>query len=78
MELQVIGETAGKVWNHLANKGQASMQSLAKSVGTDVATAQLAVGWLAREGKVKIGKSGARILVSLTDEESRVSERQRR
>ncbi len=70
MNTEVIGKAAGKIWKQLGSKGETSLRTLAKSIGTDSTTAQLAVGWLAREGKVQVGKKGAQIFVCLTEQEA--------
>jgi len=75
MEVETIGETAGKIWKQLGTKGQTSLKTLARHVGSDQATTQLAVGWLAREGKVRLGKKGEQIIVALTETEAREFER---
>jgi hypothetical protein len=77
MKLETIGETAGKIWKHLGDNGSSSVRNLAKSVGTDATSAQLAVGWLAREGKIRLDQKGAQIMVALTEEEARVFEREK-
>lgn len=76
MNLQNIGEIAGKIWRHLGDNGATSMRNLAKGVEVDPTSTQLALGWLAREGKIRLDKKGAQILVSLTEEEARAFERE--
>ncbi len=49
-----IGETAGKVWHVLNEKGPLSMAKLVKAVGLPRDMVMHAVGWLAREDKVWI------------------------
>lgn len=69
MNVDHIGATAGKVWSELGNRGQTSLRSLSKHVGSDAATTQMAVGWLAREGKVRLEVKGKQVVVALTDTE---------
>jgi len=48
-----IGENAGKVWRILASKGQVDISSIAKVTQTTIQDAYTALGWLAREDKIK-------------------------
>lgn len=48
-----IGEVAGRVWRQLRAHGPASPASLAKSIGRAEPEVQMALGWLAREGKLR-------------------------
>ena len=69
-----IGELAGRIWNYLSAKGEVSYAVLRRDiVGEDAAMPDVmlssAIGWLAREQKVKLHESGTgrgyRIRVSL-------------
>jgi hypothetical protein len=62
-----IGESAGIVWRVLSEKGPLSMAKLAKAVGEPRDTVMLAVGWLAREGKISIDDDGRNRIVSLQE-----------
>jgi hypothetical protein len=53
-----IGETAGKVWEFLNVHGEANMNQIKKKVKADPNLILQAIGWLAREGKLHIGKQG--------------------
>lgn len=66
-ELAVIGENAGQVWHYLTKSGKASPSELAKALGTNVATVHRAIGWLAREDKVKISRVRGVEHISLTN-----------
>jgi hypothetical protein len=48
-----VGETAGKVWHVLNDKGPQTLAQL-KKLGGSTELLTLAVGWLAREDKVDI------------------------
>lgn len=65
----VIGETAGKVWCELRKKGGLSIRDLSQAVKCKSSDAQMATGWLAREGKVVIWRKGNKVIVTLTGEE---------
>jgi len=54
--IQVIGETAGKVWKFLHEKGEANLTQLKKGVKADPNLILQAIGWLAREDKLQINK----------------------
>ena len=51
-----IGETAGKVWKFLEDKGEANLTQLKKGVKADPNLILQAIGWLAREDKLRIDK----------------------
>jgi hypothetical protein len=57
MELQAqVGETAGKVWNLLNDRGPQTLAQLKKSLEGAGELVGFAVGWLAREDKVTMTK----------------------
>lgn len=63
----VIGETAGKVWRHLAAEGEQSLSNLPTALGESADRVQLAVGWLAREGKIHVTSEGGKVRVALKE-----------
>jgi len=52
--VQDIGETAGKVWNLLQRNGKASLPTVERGVQSPKSVVHMAIGWLAREGKVEL------------------------
>ena len=60
-----IGETAGKVWKFLDEKGEASLTQLKKGLKADPNLILQAIGWLAREDKLQIQKKDRYIIYSL-------------
>jgi len=60
-----IGETAGVVWKTLDTKGAMSLAKLVKAVGEPRDNVMQALGWLAREDKIKIEDEGRSRIVSL-------------
>ena len=71
-----ISVMAGKVWNFLHREGEVSYATLRKHLvdkGTPMPDVCLsgAIGWLAREGKIRMSESGRgrgyRIRVALTE-----------
>ncbi len=52
MYIDDIGTTAGTIWGFLVKRGKVSLSALEKGVGTPRNLVYMALGWLAREGKV--------------------------
>jgi len=63
--IQPIGETAGKVWRSLNENGKASLSQLKRGVEADPNLILQAIGWLAREDKLRIQKNGRSVIYSL-------------
>ncbi|HLP05035.1 MAG TPA: winged helix-turn-helix domain-containing protein [Paludibacter sp.] len=59
-----IGTNAGLVWAALENK-ELSVKVVKKATKLTEKDLNLALGWLAREGKVKFAESEGEMLVSL-------------
>jgi len=49
-----IGQAAGKVWGFLASNGPATSSGIQKGIGAKDALTNQAIGWLAREGKLRV------------------------
>ena len=49
-----IGETAGAVWRLLDDRGPLSLSKLAREIDEPRDVVMQAVGWLARENKIRI------------------------
>lgn len=62
-----IGETAGKVWRYLAAEGEQELAGLAVLMDEPNDRVSLAVGWLAREGKINVRADRGLIRVSLKE-----------
>ncbi|MFB6189973.1 MAG: winged helix-turn-helix domain-containing protein [Candidatus Nanohaloarchaea archaeon] len=60
-----IGEIAGEVWDFLDSEGEASVSAIVDSVDASRSKAQMAIGWLAREGKLRFEEKGRGSSVSL-------------
>lgn len=69
MNQDIIGAAAGKVWKLLGAKDKVALGTLPKLVDEDGAVATLALGWLARENKVRFEKEGKSVFVRLSPEE---------
>lgn len=66
--IQQIGETAGDVWRVLAEEsGPVSLAQLAKRVEQPRDVVMQAIGWLAREDKVRIEENGRTRTISLCE-----------
>ena len=63
--IQTIGTAAGKVYQKLNAKGPMSISQLKKEVAENDALVTMAVGWLAREGKVTLAKERNVLKVAL-------------
>lgn len=63
---QSIGSSAGQIYNYLAdNKGQATMTKIKKDLDLKGNFAELGLGWLAREDKIELAKSGSSLKIKL-------------
>ncbi|MGQ9694183.1 MAG: winged helix-turn-helix domain-containing protein [Thermodesulfobacteriota bacterium] len=63
--INVIGETAGKVWHFLDEAGEANLNQIKKGVPADLNLILQAIGWLAREDKLVIEKKGRFVTYAL-------------
>jgi hypothetical protein len=64
---ELIGRTAGKLWDTLKKKDEMSIAQLPKTLKEKDAVVFQALGWLAREGKVVYRTQGNRTFVKLSD-----------
>ena len=60
-----IGNTAGKVWKYLEEKGETNLSQLKKGVKADPNLILQAIGWLAREGKLSIQQKERQVTYGL-------------
>ncbi len=54
--IKSIGDTAGKVWKFLNEKDEATLNQLKNGIKADPNSILQAIGWLAREDKLRIEK----------------------
>ena len=66
-EIKRIGETAGLVWNFLRSNGDCSLSALEKGVEAPRSMISMAVGWLAREGKIEVKDEKRAVRIVLRD-----------
>lgn len=62
---KTIGDTAGKIWEHLNAHGATSVLKLKSALSISNSLMFLALGWLARENKVDVVEEGYSFTVSL-------------
>jgi Winged helix-turn-helix domain (DUF2582) len=66
-EVKTIGDTAGLVWNFLRTNGESSLSTLEKKVEAPRSMVSMAVGWLAREGKIEVKDEKRAVRISLKE-----------
>ena len=63
---QSIGLSAGQIYNYLAeNEGQSTFSKIKKDLDLKGNFAELGLGWLAREEKIELAKSGNSLKIRL-------------
>ena len=62
---EMIGQDAGKVWEHLSDNGATKLNQLPKGVGISQLRVERALGWLAREDKIRFETKGKAVFVSI-------------
>lgn len=63
---QTIGLSAGQIYNYLSeNNGEATFSKMKKDLDLKSNFAELGLGWLAREDKVELAKSGTSLKIRL-------------
>ena len=60
-----IGDAAGKVWQYLEVQGSRSVSQIQRDTRLSQSLTYLALGWLAREGKVRFAQERRALLVDL-------------
>jgi len=64
-----IGETAGKIWNLLEEKGEVNISQLPRLLNEKSVLVHQALGWLAREDKIEYRTEAGKTYISLTETE---------
>jgi hypothetical protein len=64
MNVELIGANAGKIWSALQN-GALSSKALKKATKLKDADLNLALGWLAREGKLTFCEKDEETIIAL-------------
>ena len=63
----IIGENAGIIWKILSEQAEVPLSELKKKTKLNDRDLFLALGWLAREGKVGFDQKDQRVSVILTE-----------
>ena len=66
-EIEEIGQTAGLVWQFLQTHGESTLSGVEKGVEAPKAMVSMAVGWLAREGKIAVRDEKRAVRISLRE-----------
>lgn len=56
--VQIFGNMAGKVWKSLNSGSPKTLTQLQKSTGLTVKEVSMGLGWLAKEGKIRVSNGG--------------------
>jgi hypothetical protein len=64
--VQAVGDTAGQVWNFLDSKGKSTLTAVERNIGALKLLVDMAIGWLAREGKIELVQEKRSVWVWLT------------
>jgi hypothetical protein len=67
IDLQSIGETAGAVYQYLKDHGGTTLATLVRAIDAPSDAVLMAVGWLAREGKLEISQEKRTVHIRLTE-----------
>jgi hypothetical protein len=62
---ELIGNTAGEIWQYLKDKGPSTPLKVKTALGISNTLLSLSLGWLAREGKIEIEELGQSYKISL-------------
>lgn len=60
-----ISENAGAIWRELNAKGEQNISALKRSTALDDKNLYLALGWLAKENKIKFAQKQRQIMIGL-------------
>lgn len=63
--IEAIGINAGKIWTILDEKGRLDIKEVKKATKLTDKILYAALGWLGREGKIKMEEVGKDIFISL-------------
>ena len=68
--LENIGSVAGTIWHYLEENSEATVTRLTREIGENERTVLMAVGWLAREGKLDFEKRKQGTYITLKTQQS--------
>lgn len=58
LEINEIGEDAGRIYDYIREHEECTLSALKKSLKLSTERATFALGWLAREGRIDMRKKG--------------------
>lgn len=64
-----VGETAGKIWNLLKEKGEVNISQLPRLLNEKSVIVHQALGWLAREDKIEYRTEAGKTYIFLNEKE---------
>lgn len=70
-----IGITAGRLWETIGKQKRLTMAKLPTALKVQKDLALVALGWLAREGKVNLAETGKSTTLTLTESEQAIYDR---
>jgi hypothetical protein len=65
--VEAIGDTAGRVWQFLHQKGASTLTAVEQGVTAPRPMVHMAIGWLAREGKIGLQQETRSLKLHLTE-----------
>lgn len=63
LEVNEIGEDAGRIYDYLRQHGESTLAALKKSLKMTSESAAYALGWLAREGRIDMRRKGTSLRI---------------
>ena len=66
--VQTVGEIAGQIWEWLHHNGKATLSTVERGIEAPAAVVHMAIGWLAREGKLELRQDGRQTQLWLTEQ----------
>lgn len=67
-----IGNTAGNIWQALKEQEEINIAQLSRKLKEKTIITYQALGWLAREDKIKYVTKGSKTFIALNDQERNV------
>ena len=65
--LQAVGETAGDIWQLLHRSGKSNLAVVKRETNAPEPVVLMAIGWLAREGKIDFHRQGRALQIWLKE-----------
>ena len=68
--LDNIGRIAGAIWHYLEKNGEATLTKIIREIGETERSVLMAIGWLAREEKLRFRRQKNRVYIALKTQPS--------